>query len=299
MKKRWLLVLLALMMVFVAACGSSGGSGTSGSSSAGANSNSDNGSADNGSEATADEPQVNLRLAHVASEQSVYHVPAAEFVRLVEEKTNGTVTIDIYPGAQLGGDRDMLENVQNGSLDIGWISLAVFDAITPVFNGFQLPFLITDNEVAYEAFKSETAKKALATLEEFNIHGFAIVEGGLRQFASNRKPIRTPADMQGQNIRAPESQMLLDAFQTLGINPTPMPYPELYNALQTGVIDGAELPTYTWYSDGFQEVVDSIALTNSYPWPAMIVMSDRAYNMLSESQIEAIHEAASGELKTS
>src|SRR5690625_2525885 len=128
------------------------------------------------------EESVTLRLGHVASEDSYFHIPAAHFADLVKEKTDGSVEIDIYSGAQLGGDRDMLENTRNGSQDMGWISLAVFDGITPNFNGIQLPFLLTDRKVANEFFDSDLANEMLGTLEEKNIKGVALVEGDLRQW---------------------------------------------------------------------------------------------------------------------
>lgn len=282
--KRLSMVMLIMLLAFLTACGGGGNESASPG-----NTNTE-GSTEGSGEAEA--PKVNFRLGHVASEISVYHVPALEFKRLVEEKTNGNVTIDIFPGAQLGGDRDMLENVMNGSLDIGWISLAIFDAVTPVFSGFQLPFLITDNDTAYQAFASETADKALATMDKFNVHALEIVQGGLRQFATNNDPIRTPADAQGQSIRAPQSQMILDALNKLGMSPTPIPYPELYSALQTGVIDGSEQPIVTFYSDKYYEVVKNISVSNIYPWPAVITFSNDAWNKMSEEQQQAVREAA-------
>lgn len=289
MRFKYLISFIAIICLFiVTACGSNTTNTTPNEPQ---NSSSNNNSSQNSQNAEPEE-QVVLRLAHDSAESSLYHIPAVKLAELVEEKTNGSVKIEIFPSAQLGAGRDLIENVRNGSIDMSWIAVADFDAITPVFRGFQFPFLITDYEVAYEVFNSEVAQKAIDELEEYNLKGLGMIEVDLRNFGvSGDTEIRTPEDFKGLKIRAPGNSMLLDSFAALGINATSIPYPDIYNGMQTGVIDGFDTPLVTWWTDGFYEVVDSISIMNWYPWPVVPSINLDTFNNLSESQQQAMLEA--------
>lgn len=280
MKMRWLLSIgVIVSMLIVTACGGSGN-----------NANTNTG--ENNPPATGAAQPIKMRLGHVGAEDSNADLPAKYFAEMVKEKTNGEIEIDVYPSGQLGGDRDMLENVQNGVLELAWIALGNYGAITPVFDGFVMPFLIEDADQAYEVYKTEVADKALQSLERFGITGLGIIPAGFQQFGTNGKPIQTPEDLAGQNIRAPQSPFHIEALKALGANVTSIAFAEIYSSLQTGVIDGTEVPTPAWVANKMYEVVDSVSITNSYPWSYVITMSSEVFNKLTDEQKQAFREAA-------
>lgn len=280
--KKYLSLLFIVVMLLLAACGGSddGGNTTEGSTD------------DNNKDSNTTEEEVTINIGQVASEQSTWQDAVVHFAEKSEEYTNGSVKFEIFPGGQLGGDREMLESVQNGSLDAGFISLALFESITPVFTGFQLPFVIDSYETSNKANNSETAQKALDTLDEFDMKGLSIVDTGSRMLGNNIHPIEKPEDFKGLKLRSSESALLLEMFEALGASPTPMPFPEIYTALQTGVIDGQDQITPTWTSDKHGEVIDHLSQLNMYNWQAIFVLNKNLFDSLSDSQQEALEKAA-------
>lgn len=281
MKKLFYVMIIGCLAVLTA-CG--GGSAS--------NTNSGNTGSAEGQTPSAD-AKVTIKIAHVASEQNVYHQAVKSFTDKATELSNGTIEFKIYPGGQLGGDRDMLESVQNGSLDAGYISLGIFEGITPVFTALQLPYIIDSYETGYKAMTSETAQKALDSLSEDNLKGLAIVENGMRVLGNNVRPIRAPEDFQGLKLRSPEAGLQLEMFKALGASPTPMPYPEIYTSLQTGVMDGQDQYLMTWVTDKFSEVIKYLSVTKMYTWPAIITINKEKFDSLSDDQKKALEEAAS------
>ncbi|MCT8974228.1 TRAP transporter substrate-binding protein [Microbaculum marinisediminis] len=240
----------------------------------------------------AQSPDVTIRLGHVAPEENIYHYAATHFAERVAEYTDGTVAIEVYPGAQLGGDRDLLEGVQLGTLEGGYISLAIFESMTPVLTGFQMPFLIDSYDTAYKADTSEVAADALATLEDYGIKGLAIVENGMRVPGNTVRPIRKPSDFEGIDFRAPEAGLQLRMFELLGANVIPMPFPEIYTALQTGVLEGQDQFLQTWVGTKAYEIVDYMSLTQMYTWPTVITINLAVFESLTKEQQAALERAA-------
>ncbi|MDQ0341183.1 tripartite ATP-independent transporter DctP family solute receptor [Caldalkalibacillus uzonensis] len=245
----------------------------------------------NGSNTSLNEETLVLRLGHVTQTSHPYHMAAEYYANLVEEKSEGNIQIEIYPSRQLGGDLDMLEMIQNGSLDAGFISSSVFSGQTPVMDALQLPFLLDSYEVFAEAIKTDTAHKMLDSLEEINLKGLGINESGMRHVGSNIAPVQSPDDMQGLKIRVAESPLMLDIFRTLGAEPTPMPYGEIYSGLQTGVIDAHEANLPAYIDENFHEVTKYVALTAHFPWPNINIMNLDLFNSLSAEHQQILIEA--------
>lgn len=242
--------------------------------------------------AMAQDPEVTIRLGHVGPEENIYHYASTHFAELVDQYTEGSVAIEVYPGAQLGGDRDLMEGVQLGTIEGGYISLAIFESLTPVLTGFQMPFLIDDYDTMYQATTSDVADEALAELEEFGIKGLAIVENGMRVTGNTVRPIRVPSDFEGIDFRSPEAGLHLQMFEMLGANVIPMPFPEIYTALQTGVLEGTDQYLQTWVTMNFYEQVDYMSLVEMYTWPAVIAVNLGIFESLSEEQQAALERAA-------
>ncbi|MEW6622322.1 MAG: TRAP transporter substrate-binding protein [Bacillota bacterium] len=236
--------------------------------------------------------QVALKLGHVTQTSHPYHIAALAFKEKVESATDGRISIEIYPARQLGGDRDMLEQIQNGSLDMGLISSAIFSGFTPLLDGLQLPFLMENYDVLHKAVKTDEAKALLAGLEEINVKGLAFYDAGFRHFVTVNKPINEPSDLRGVKLRVVESPLMLDIFNTLGASPTPMPYGEIYSALQTGVIDGLEMDLSAIWAEKHFEVANYVALSSHFSFPTVNIMHLHKWNSLSDEDKQIIAEAA-------
>jgi len=237
--------------------------------------------------------QLELKLGHVVQgEDQPYNLAAKHFSDLVEDRTSGEIKITIFPGGQLGTDGEMLESIQNGTLDMGFITATAFSGSTNVLDSLSIPFLFDSYETYSESLKSDVANEILDSLSELNVKGLGINNAGLRHFGSNIKPINTPEDLKGLKIRVMESELMLDIYNTLGASPTPMAYGELYSALQTGVMDAHETNIVSFIDENFHEVTEYISVANIYPTPNINIMNLDIFNELSNEHQEIIEEAA-------
>lgn len=236
---------------------------------------------------------ITLKLGHVSAPGETHMDVAANFFKEeVEKNSNGQIKVDIFPSAQLGGERDMLESLENGTVEMSIITTLTFDSITPVFNGLSLPFLFENNEQFQAVLQGETMKKGIDSLSDLNIKGLGIFSGGIRHFGTTDKPIKSLDDLKGLKMRAAENQMISDSYQALGTIPVTVPYADMFSAVQTGVVDGLSFDLHTWYSEGFYEMVNHISLVYDMPIAALIVINLDLYNSLSDENKNIIDDAA-------
>lgn len=234
---------------------------------------------------------VTISVGHVGSEGELLTIGTEYFKERVEENTKGKVTIDIYPSSQLGGDRDLIESVSIGSVKMGGISVGTFSNITSAFLALQLPFLIENGDESFQLYQSEIiAETAMKELEKVNMKGLGFIPTGFFQFGGN-KSVASLEDMKGLKIRASESHIIMESFHHLGMAPTTMPYSEMYNSLNTGVIDAGALQTATWYNS-FRDSVDHISFVNVFPWPHLLVINLDEFNSYPVEYQDALYEAA-------
>ena len=284
-RKHFLILISVIVLIVLTACGG-------GNSNVSTDANGQSQNNNNSSNQTNPAEEISLRLGHVTDQQDPYHLAAANFAERVEEKSNGTIKITVFPAGQLGGEVDMIEMVQNGSLDAALISSSVFSSQTPVFDALMLPFLIDDYDTFEEALKSETVQKMLDSLQDINLKGLAINESGFRHIGSNVSSVQSVEDLQGLKIRVPQSPIIVDIFNTLGASPTPIPYPEVYSSLQTGVIDAHENNLSAYNNAKFHEVTEYITLSKHYPWPNTNIINLEKFNSFTPEQQQILQEAA-------
>ncbi|WP_310681987.1 DctP family TRAP transporter solute-binding subunit, partial [Aliifodinibius sp. S!AR15-10] len=158
----------------------------------------------------------------------------------VEEISDGKLKIEMYPNQQLGSERELLELVQIGTVAMTKISGAALGKIVPEVTIFSLPYLFRSEAHLHAVQKSEIGAEILEKGAAYGLKGLTYYDAGFRSFYTVDNPIRTPSDLQGMKIRVQESQMAIQTMQALGASPTPLSYGELYTALQSGVVDGAE-----------------------------------------------------------
>lgn len=259
------LVLLIGTLTFITACGSSN-NGESG--------------------------DVNLKLAHTGSESHQYHLAAEKFKELVEEKTDGSVEIEIHPNATLGSEADVIEQVMDGSVEMSTVAPDSSYANTvPEMNVFGIPYLFEDREHAYSTLDGEIGQELLDLSSDHNIKGLGYWEVGFRHVSNDKGEIIKPEDMKGLKIRVQPAPVWEQHMKALGANPTPVDFNELYSALDQGVVDGQENPLPTIESMKFYEVQKYVSLTAHTYNPAIVIMNEGVWDGLTDDQQTAIDEA--------
>jgi tripartite ATP-independent transporter DctP family solute receptor len=193
-------------------------------------------------------PSYRFKLAHVIAAGTPIDVGAKHLAQLVRQRTKGDVEITVYAGAQLGGERAIIEGVQLGTIEMSFTTTGAIGGFAPEFQVLDLPFLFPSYEAAYTYLDGEHGRRLLQVLDRRGIHGVAFLENGWRNFTTSRNPLRRPEDLRGQKIRVMESPMYMGLVRTLEASPRPMAYSELPNALRQKVIDGQENPAVNIYS---------------------------------------------------
>ncbi|MBE3588518.1 MAG: TRAP transporter substrate-binding protein [Thermoanaerobacteraceae bacterium] len=239
-----------------------------------------------------EKPKLEFKVGHVTQSNHPYHLSAEAFARKVAEKSGGRIKITIYPARQLGDDKQLLEGVMSGTQDMALVSNSMFDAYTPVLAGLQLPWLITDYDIEQKVLQSDVVRRMLDKLEAYNMKGLAIYEGGIRDMIFARKKVTAPADVAGMKFRVPPSEVIKDWAQAMGVNPLPLPYGDIYNALQTGMVDGMEMNPSSVYSEKLYEVSKYLMDSNEFPFPVVLVMNLNKWKSLSAEDQKILQEAA-------
>ncbi|WP_059102720.1 DctP family TRAP transporter solute-binding subunit [Shouchella shacheensis] len=277
MKKRSsvLLTLLLALTVALAACGDSESSGQ------------EEGTGD--SEDSDD--SIVLQLGHGAQESHPLQDASEEFADIVAEETDGAVQVDVYGNTQLGEEREMIEGLQLGTVDLTIVDTAPVTGFASELGVVNLPFLFSSSEHAHEVLDGEIGQDLLGQLEDSGIVGLSFMENGWRHLSVDNQ-ITGPEDLSGLNIRTMENQVHMAAFEAMGASPVPMEWGEVYTGLQQGTIDGQENPVPIVYTNNLWEVQDYYALTGHFYSPYVFAMSEASMDELTEEQKQVIWEAA-------
>ncbi len=224
-----------------------------------------------------------IKIGHGANEKYHMHRAILEFKRLVEEGSNGRIEIQVFPSSQMGPDREMIEGVQTGVLEMCVPPSSFFPAWDPAFSVIELPFMYPNKEVALKVLHSKQGDEMLKRLEKLDLVGLGWLENGTRHVTNNVRPIHNPGDLQGVKLRTMKVPAHVDTFTALGANPTPMNFGEVYSGLQQGVIDGQENPVAHIYSQRFFEVQKYMSLTGHVFTVYIPVISKSFYESLPQN----------------
>ena len=211
---------------------------------------------------------------------------------LVKEKTSGAVTLDVFGNSQLGSERDLIEGLQLGSVQMTCVSTAPLSGFTDMFLVFDLPFLFETTEQARAVLDSEVGTEILQSVEAQGLVGLSWFENGFRNVTNSKKPIEKPEDLKGMKIRTMENQMHMAAFQAMGSDPTPMAMGEVFTALQQGTIDGQENPIPIIETNKFDEVQKYCSLTGHLYSPTPVFIAKDYFDALPAEYQTAVQEAA-------
>ena len=222
-------------------------------------------------------------------------IVAREFARLVKEKSGGQIIVDVYPSSQLGDERTQLQGVQMGALDMfraNAVSLGDFGAKKS--NLFSLPYLFRDRDHLWNVLNGPIGKEIKDDVlsSKTGMVAVAYMEEGQRHFFFRDSPVSSLAQIKGKKIRVPQTQILIDTVKAFGASPTPISYSELYSALQTGIVDGAENPPTGYLANNFFEVAKYYVLDGHTYSPSIMVMAEITWNKLTPTQRSVIEAAA-------
>jgi tripartite ATP-independent transporter DctP family solute receptor len=215
-----------------------------------------------------------------------------EFARVVEERTDGRIKIEVYPGSQLGEERAVIEQVQFGAIDFTRVSISPLAAFSSNFNALQMPYLYRSADHMWEVLNGPIGDKFLSSLEPAGFVGLSWFDSGARSFYNSVRPIKTVENLAGLKIRVQESELMVGLVEALGAVATPMPFGEVYSAIQTGVIDGAENNWPSYYSTSHYEVAKYYTLDEHTRVPEITIASKITMDKLSPEDQEIIKQAA-------
>jgi tripartite ATP-independent transporter DctP family solute receptor len=223
--------------------------------------------------------QTEIKFGHVGEPGQLFTKAAEEYAKRANERLSGKAKVVVFGSSQLGGDKELLQKLKLGTVDIALPS-TVMSSESDLFGIFEMPYLVRDRkhmnaiekEIFWPRLAPETEKKGLKVI--------AVWENGVRHITNNRRPIKVPADLQGIKLRVPEGKWRVKMFQAYGANPSPMKFSEVFTALQTGVMDGQENPFSQIVSSKFQEVQKYLSLTGHVYTPAYVTVGSKKWATL-------------------
>ena len=221
-----------------------------------------------------------LKLSHNNDKTHPVHISMQYMADEVKKLTNGEVVIRIYPNSQLGTQRESMELLQSGSLDMAKSNASEMEAFEPAYGAFNLPYLFKDRDHYYRALADkDVGQKILEASKNKGFIGLTYYDGGARSFYAN-KPIKTPADLKGLKIRVQPSPTAVEMIKLMGASPTPLAYGELYTALQQKVVDGAENNETALTLARHGEVAKFFSEDQHTMIPDVLLISTKSWNKL-------------------
>ena len=232
-----------------------------------------------------------MRLGHGLPENHPVHLAVTKFADLVNERSKGEIEIKIFANGILGGEREMLEQVQNNVLEITKASASPLETFSAAYKVFNLPFVFRDREHFFKVLESPVGESILASSQKSGFVGLAYYDSGARSFYG-KKPINSADDLKGSKIHVQQSSTTIKMIQALGGTPTPMAWGEVYSALQAGVVDMAENNVTALTNGRHGEVCKFYSETEHQIVPDVLVISAMRWSSLKKPQQEIIKQAA-------
>jgi tripartite ATP-independent transporter DctP family solute receptor len=236
--------------------------------------------------------QTTLRSADIHPDGYPTVEAVKHFGALLEQKTNGRYKVQVFHSAQLGQEKDTIEQTRFGVIDLNRINMGPFNNLIPETFVPALPFIFRSVEHMRKTMDGPIVDQILKAFEPHDLVALAFYDSGARSFYNSKRPINTPADMKGMKIRVIQSDLFLDLVNALGANATPMPPGEVYSALQTGVVDGAENNWPSYESFRHFEVAKFYSLSEHSMSPEVLVMSKKSFDKLSPADQKAVRDSA-------
>ena len=232
-----------------------------------------------------------IKLAHSLDVNHSVHKAMVKMGEDLAEISGGKMQLEIYPSQQLGTERECIELLQIGSLDMTKVSVGVMENFAPRMKVFGLPYLFRDRAHAFEVLDGPIGQELLDEGTKYWIKGMCYYDAGSRSFYTKDKPINSPEDLKGLKIRVMESVTAMDMVKSLGGSPTPISWGELYTSLQQGVVDGAENNPPSFYLSRHYEVCKYYSLDEHTVLPDVLIIGTHVWDRLSEQQKKWLQQA--------
>ena len=236
--------------------------------------------------------QTVLKLGHVLAKGSHYDIGANKFCEEVDKGTAGRFKCQVFPASALGGEREEIEAVQLGTQDFVITSTGPVGNFVPEIKIVDVPFLFRDYDHARKTLDGAIGQDLLTKFTAHGLVALAWSENGFRHMTNNKRPIVSAADAAGLKMRTMENKVHMEGYRTFGILPTPMAFPEVFGALQQGVVDGQENPIPVILASKFSQVQKHLSLTGHVYSPALLITSPRIWSKLSDADKKIFSDAA-------
>lgn len=246
--------------------------------------------------------QYTFQVGHVVTTDHSYHLGLQRFAELLSEKSDGRISLEIFPSSQLGNESDLTEGVVMGTVDMALVNSGNLASFTDAYSLFDLPFLFRDEEHARSVITGDIGQECLDSLTDLGIKGLANWEAGFFCIWNNKRPIETPEDVVGLKIRANNNPIHIAAYEAMGVAPITMGWSEVYTAIQNGTVDGVSVAITSMYTANIQEVAPYISTSGEFYVTAPLIMNADLFNGLPEDIqniiMEAANEATSYQIET-
>ena len=241
---------------------------------------------------TSDSNEVEIKLGHGLDTEHPVHKAMEFMAKDLTARSNGTMTITLYPNQQLGSERQTLELLQIGSVGMTKVSAAVLENFAPNVKVVSLPYVFQSKAHSHAVMDSDIGRDLLTESEAFWLRGLVFYDAGSRSFYTTKIPVNQPDDLQGQKIRVQPSITAMNLVKAMGGSPTPIAWGELYTALQQGVVDGAENNPPSYYFSRHYEVAPYYSLNEHTSVPDVLMISTHLWNRLTETQQQWLQASA-------
>lgn len=240
---------------------------------------------------TAASAQTVLKMGYATTKESHYGVGSSVFCDEIAKGTANRYTCQHFPSSALGGEREMIEAVQLGTQDLVNTSTGPLGNFVPEVKVFDIPFLFRGYDHARKVMDGPIGQDVLKAMQKKGLIGVAWTENGFRHMTNNKRAINSASDASGLKLRTMENKVHMAGYKTFGLLPTPMPFPELFTALQQGTVDGQENPIPVILASKFSQVQKHLSLTGHVYSPAVILLSPSVWGKLSEADKKVFTEA--------
>lgn len=240
---------------------------------------------------------VVLRIGHALDEQHSVHKAMAYMGERLALYSDNKMQIVLYPSAQLGSEREMLELLQIGSLAMTKVSAAAIEGFVPEMKIYGVPYLFKDNDHRWAVLQGDVGKRILESVDKAHLKGMGYYDAGSRSFYTTEQRVEVPPDLQGQKIRVMQSPSAVSMVNTMGGTATPISFGELYSALQQGVVDGAENNPPSFFLSRHYEISKYYVLDEHTAVPDVIVASKHIFDNLTEQQQQWLQQAFDDSVK--
>ncbi|MDP0499799.1 MAG: TRAP transporter substrate-binding protein [Verrucomicrobiota bacterium JB022] len=238
-----------------------------------------------------------LKLAHSLDQAHPVHLAMVHMAEKVAENSGGALQVQIFPNGQLGTETETVAQVQRGALALVKTSAASMEALVPEMGVFSVPYLFRDEEHYWNVLNGPVGEEFLQMGVSQGLHGLTYYDAGARSFYASKKPIQTPADLRGMKVRVMQSDGAISGLAATGASPTPVPWGDLYTALQQGMVDAAENNVPSYFTSRHYEVAPYFSLDEHMRIPDILLISEVVWNNLTPEEKQWLTDAADTSLQ--